>query len=85
VAEPFALARLITELQSHGLRVDGSVEVRRGGAGPSDSGMLWIEGVAATVPTGAPWAVDSPYSLRPEDDGFGIYRDGVRQIGRAHV
>jgi radical SAM protein (TIGR04043 family) len=81
VAEPFALARLITELQSHGLRVDGSVEVRRGGAGPSDSGMLWIEGVAATVPTGAPWAVDSPYSLRPEDDGFGIYRDGVRLAG----
>jgi radical SAM protein (TIGR04043 family) len=79
--DPLALARLITELQSKGLRVDAPVEVRRGGAGPSDSGMLWIEGVAATVPTGAPWTLASPYRLRSEDDGFGIYRDGVRLAG----
>ena len=51
---------------------------RHGGAGPSDSGMLWIEGVAVTVPTDAEFARTSPYVLRPEDDGFGIYRDGTR-------
>jgi radical SAM protein (TIGR04043 family) len=78
---PLDLAWLITELQSRGLRAESPLEGRRGGAGPSDSGMLWIEGVAATVPTDAPWVRSSPYSLRPEDDGFGIYRDGVRLAG----
>ena len=72
------LATLITELQSSGLRVEVPLEARHGGAGPSDSGMLWIEGVAVTVPTDAPFAKASPYVLKPEDDGFGIYRDGVR-------
>lgn len=81
------LAGLITELQSVGLRVEaaggGGLEGRRGGAGPSDSGMLWIEGVAVTVPTETDLARSSPYVLRPEDDGsgaggFGIWRDGER-------
>jgi radical SAM protein (TIGR04043 family) len=81
VEGPVDLAWLITELQSRGLRTESPLEGRRGGAGPSDSGMLWIEGVAATVPTDAPWVRSSPYSLRPEDDGFGIYRDGARLAG----
>ena len=75
---PATLAQLLTELQSKGLRVEASMEARHGGAGPSDSGMLWIEGVAVTVPVDAPFAKASPYSLRAEDDGFGIYHDGVR-------
>ena len=66
---------LIIDRQSVGLRVEAPVESRRGGAGPSDSGMLWIEGVAATVPTDSR---DSPYVLKAEDDGQGIYRDGVK-------
>lgn len=75
---PDSLAALITDLQSSGLRVEAPMEARHGGAGPSDSGMLWIEGVAVTVPTDAEFARTSPYVLRPEDDGFGIYLDGVR-------
>jgi len=63
------LARLITELQGHGLRVEVPLESRQGGAGPADAGMLWIDGVAATVPTGAQYAQASPYVLRAEDDG----------------
>jgi radical SAM protein (TIGR04043 family) len=78
---PAGLARLITELQSRGLRVQAPMETRHGGAGPSDSGMLWIDGVAATVPTDAPWARNSPYVLREEDEGWGIYRDGQRLAG----
>ena len=78
---PSALAHLITELQSKGLRVEASMEARHGGAGPSDSGMLWIEGVAVTVPVDADFAKSSPYSLRAEDDGFGIYHEGVRVAG----
>ena len=75
------LASLITELQSHGLRIETPVERRSGGAGPSDSGLIWIEGVAATVPTGTEWAESSPYALREEDQGYGIWRDGERLAG----
>ena len=78
-----ALAHLLTELQSKGLRVEASMEARHGGAGPSDSGMLWIEGVAVTVPVDAAFAKSSPYSLRAEDDGFGIYLEGERVAGAA--
>ncbi|HZO67563.1 MAG: MSMEG_0568 family radical SAM protein [Kribbellaceae bacterium] len=68
------LAVLVAELQSVGLRVETPTETRTGGAGPSDSGMLWVEGVPVTAPTRS----RSPYVLRPEDEGEAIYRDGVR-------
>ena len=69
---------LIAELQSLGLRLEADVEARKGGAGPSDAGMLWIDGVPATVPTAAAYVAQSPYVLRPDDDGFGIYRGTAR-------
>src|SRR5215471_1182555 len=72
------LARLIIELQGRGLRVEVPLESRQGGARPADAGMLWIDGFAATVPTGAQYAQTSPYVLRAEDDGWGIYTDGER-------
>jgi radical SAM protein (TIGR04043 family) len=75
------VAALITDLQSRGLRIETVVERRSGGAGPSDSGLIWIEGVAATVPTGTGWSEASPYVLREEDEGFGIWRDGERLAG----
>lgn len=76
--DPAGVAALITDLQSVGLRVETPTETRRGGAGPSDSGMLWIEGVPATVPTQTEAARRSPYVLKAEDDGEGIYRDGAK-------
>ena len=72
------LAHLITELQGRGLRVEVPLESRQGGAGPADAGMLWIDGFAATVPTGAQYAQSSPYVLRAEDDGWGIYAEDER-------
>lgn len=75
------LAHLIAELQGHGLRAEVPMESRQGGAGPADAGMLWIDGVAATVPTSAEYARSSPYVLRAEDDGWGVYRDGERLAG----
>jgi radical SAM protein (TIGR04043 family) len=72
------LAHLITELQGRGLRVEVPLESRQGGAGPADAGMLWIDGFAATVPTGADYARTSPYVLRAEDDGWAVYRDDER-------
>jgi radical SAM protein (TIGR04043 family) len=73
------VARLITALQSEGLRVEVPLATRTGGAGPADAGMLYVEGVAATVPTSAEYVAESPYALRGEDDGgWAVYRDGVR-------
>ncbi len=79
VGEPVDIAELITELQSVGLRMDVATETRIGGAGPADSGMLWIEDIAVTVPTQTAQARVSPYVLKSEDGGDeGIYREGVR-------
>jgi radical SAM protein (TIGR04043 family) len=71
-------ADLIVQLQARGLRTDVDVAARKGGAGPADAGMLWINGAPATVPTAAAYVADSPYALRQEDDGFGIYRGDER-------
>ncbi len=80
MAPDSATADLIVELQSVGLRIEADLkmETRKGGAGPSDAGMLWINGAPATVPTGASYVAASPYALRQNDDGFGIYRGTVR-------
>ena len=73
------LAGLLADLQSFGLQVQEPLESRRGGAGPADAGMLWVEGVAVTVPVAAPFVAQSPFTLRAEDDeAYGIYRDGER-------
>ena len=72
------LAGLIIELQSRGLRARVPFERRPGGAGPSDAGMIWIEGTAVTVPVDAAFASSSPYTLETADGegGYGIYADG---------
>jgi radical SAM protein (TIGR04043 family) len=72
------LASLITELQTRGLRVRAEMERRSGGAGPADAGMLWVDGVPATVPTSAAYVADSPYVLCTEEDGWAIYRGDER-------
>jgi hypothetical protein len=46
-----ALADLVVDLQARGLQVEVPIERRTGGAGPSDSGMLWVGGIPITVPT----------------------------------
>ena len=78
------LARLLTALQSRGLRVEVPMDSRRGGAGPADAGMLYVEGVQTTVPTAASYVESSPYVLRGEDDGgWGIYEGPRRLAGAA--
>ena len=79
VPDAAAIASLIVAVQSAGVRVEAPVETRTGGAGPTDSGMLWIEGFPVTVPTSGEAARRSPYVLRSEDNGSqGLYRDGAR-------
>jgi radical SAM protein (TIGR04043 family) len=73
-----ALAGLVIDLQARGLRVEVPLERRQGGAGPSDSGMLWVGGFPVTVPTDSALAQASPYVLKAEDEGFAVYREGER-------
>ncbi|MGI8751404.1 MAG: MSMEG_0568 family radical SAM protein [Acidimicrobiales bacterium] len=73
------LAELVLRLQSEGLRAPTPVEGRSGGAGPSDVGMLWVDDMALTLD--ATNAASSPFELRAEDDGFGLYEHGERRAG----
>ena len=61
---PADIAALIVELQSAGLRTDAGRDPAPAGPGPSDSGMLWIEGMPVTVPVRTEEARRSPYVLR---------------------
>ncbi len=72
------VSSLIMDVQARGLRVEADMERRSGGAGPTDAGMLWIEGYPVTAPTANATSSTSPYLLKAEDDGYGIYRDQVR-------
>lgn len=76
-----SLATLVADLQARGLRVEVPLERRVGGAGPSDSGMLWVGGLPVTVPTDNAAAADSPYVLKAEDEGFGIFEGSIRLAG----
>jgi radical SAM protein (TIGR04043 family) len=72
--------RLLVELQSLGVRIDDTtgdgVEGRRGGAGPSDAGFIYVRGLPLTVPMHAEYAGRSPYTLRIRDDGASLWLDG---------
>ena len=65
-ADQERLANLIVDLQSRGLRINTQFEKRPGGAGPSDAGMIWVEGTAVTVPVDAGFVTDTPYTLEVE-------------------
>ena len=73
-----AIATLTADLQARGLRIDVPFERRQGGAGPTDSGMLWVGGFPLTVPTDNAAAAASPYVLRAEDEGYAIFRGSER-------
>ena len=78
-----ALGRLLAELQSYGVRIErGSVSARSGGAGPSDAGMIRVEGVQVTFPFTADYVTESPFALREEEaGGWGVYRGAERLAG----
>ena len=74
-------ARLINELQSHGVRLidpGAGVESRRGGAGPSDHKALTIDGVTVMAPVHTAPAFASPYVVeKPDAEGRSrVLRDG---------
>ncbi|HET7235917.1 MAG TPA: MSMEG_0568 family radical SAM protein [Actinomycetota bacterium] len=69
---------LLAEVQSRGVRVDEVLDARTAGAGPSDAGMVYIEGSPVTFPYISEFVEDSPFVIRREDGGWGLYRDDVR-------
>lgn len=59
--------RLITELQSYGLRLlapEAGVSGRQGGAGPSDHRAVIVEGTTVMVPVFTGTAAQSPYTAK---------------------
>src|SRR5579864_8857866 len=76
------VAGLLAELQSYGARVEAPMEGRRGGAGPADAGMVYVEGIPVTVPFSAEYATRSPFVLRQEGDGWAVFREQER-VGSA--
>ena len=65
-----ATNRLLTELQTHGLKLSGPEQTsnsRRGGAGPSDHQAITVDGTTLMVPvyTGSAW--QSPFGMDSSD------------------
>ena len=81
---PAEFATLLTELQSWGVRIEEGLDGRRGGAGPSDAGMVYIEGTPVTFPFISEYVSDSPFVLRLEGEDWSLYRDD-RRLARAEV
>ncbi len=76
-----SVSELILDLQARGSGSRPLWSGERAAPAPPTPGMLWVEGFPVTVPTDNATAAHSPYVLRPEDDGYGIYRDGDRVAG----
>ena len=74
------LHSVLADLQSLGVRAepDAFTEARSGGAGPSDAGMMWVEGIPITFPHSSGFVSSSPFSIRKEEDGWGLYRQSER-------
>ncbi len=69
------LKRLVTELQSLGLRIENEILSRKGGAGPAEGGNLLIGSRPVSVPMGSPFVARSPYTLRKVKEEFRICRN----------
>jgi radical SAM protein (TIGR04043 family)/putative N-acetyltransferase (TIGR04045 family) len=57
------IGKIITDLQSLGVRLPGDSPRRTGGAGPAEAGSLVISGHPVSVPTTSPFVAQSPYSV----------------------
>ena len=78
---PPDVAEVVLRLQSEGLRLAVTTEGRKGGAGPSDVGMIWVEDLALTIDTDPSRVWQSPFELRDDEAGPAIYEHGRRVAG----
>ena len=74
------IGRIVTELQSLGLRYEGPVLKRSGGAGPAEGGSLLLNGKAVCVPYNGPYVADSPFYLK-EEGGQVLLFKGDQSVG----
>lgn len=77
--------QLLTELQSHGLKLDTSgtgVSSRKGGAGPSDHRAVTVSGTTVMIPIHTKTSSHSPFSAQPINGTHQalLYR-GDKEIG----
>jgi radical SAM protein (TIGR04043 family)/putative N-acetyltransferase (TIGR04045 family) len=72
------IGELITELQSLGLRFEGQLLKRRGGAGPAEGGTFLVKGIPVSLPIGSDYVSKSPYSLKEEGGQFLIFKEGTK-------
>lgn len=62
------LRRIVTELQSLGLRLEADILKRSGGAGPAEGGTILLDGLPVSLPMGLDYVAHSPYSLKKKND-----------------
>ena len=74
------IGRIVTELQSLGLRYEGPVLKRSGGAGPAEGGSLLLNGKAVCVPYSGPYVAESPFCLK-EEGGQVLLFKGEQSVG----
>ncbi|HKI47977.1 MAG TPA: MSMEG_0568 family radical SAM protein, partial [Desulfobacteria bacterium] len=84
-----AVAKLITEIQSLGVRIGHGAIKRTGGAGPAEAGSLIIGGFAVSVPTSSTYVAHSPYSLKTRGNTLFLCKNGaevlpVQTVPRPH-
>jgi radical SAM protein (TIGR04043 family)/putative N-acetyltransferase (TIGR04045 family) len=70
------MRELVIELQSFGLRVQGKLSPRKGGAGPAEGGTFLIEGIPVNLPISSQYVSRSPYFLKEEGGQHVIFKDG---------
>ncbi len=68
--------KIITEIQSLGIRVPATIAGRKGGAGPAEGRSFLIKGIPVNVPIGAPYVANSPYTLEAIEDSFLLIKNG---------
>lgn len=78
--------QLISELQSHGFRLEGvpgDIHSRRGGAGPSDHATVVIDGRPVMIPIHTGRALNSPYrASQPDAEGNATIRRNEHTVAR---
>ncbi len=74
------IRKLVTDLQSQGLRADSKFLGRNGGAGPAQGKFFDLNGVAVNIPMAGPYISNSEYYLRYHADQLAIVQQG-RELG----
>lgn len=78
--KPASRSRLITELQTRGLRLQNGDQdhvSRRGGAGPSDHQAVTIDGTTVMVPIYTQSAWRSPFSVESSEQGHKLIENAI--------